>query len=118
MSQMDSEFSGNEEFRTPTTESNTWDNQSSDPDLSYILDQVIEFVADEVTTDSQAIATLLDVVESPQNISMSAKMAINAIQKSLMLCETINPTSSTITMPSTPPAYSSAVSEEIFFFRK
>lgn len=41
---------------------------------------------------------------------MNETMAINAIQKSLMLCETaVNPTSSTITIPSTPPAYSTAL---------
>jgi len=59
---------------------------------------------------SSAIANLLDV-EAPQNNALNEKMAINAIQKSLMLCETaVNPTSSTITIPGTPPAYSTAVS--------
>jgi len=58
---------------------------------------------------SSAIANLLDV-EAPQNNALNEKMAINAIQKSLMLCETaVNPTSSTITIPGTPPAYSTAV---------
>lgn len=110
MSQMDSEFAGGGEFRTPAAESNTWDNQSSDPDLSDILDQVIDFVPDEVITDSSTIANLLDVIEAPQNNPMNEKMAINAIQKSLMLCENaVNSTSSSITMPSTPPAYSTAV---------
>ncbi|CAD6227526.1 GSCOCG00001209001-RA-CDS [Cotesia congregata] len=110
MSPMDSEFAGGGDFRTPVTESNTWDNQSSDPALSELLDQVIEFVPDEVITDSSAIVSLLDVIEQPQNNSMNEKMAINAIQKSLMLCESaVNSTSSTITMPSTPPAYSSAL---------
>ena len=61
--------------------------------------------------DSSAIANLLDVIEAPQNNALNEKMAINAIQKSLMLCETaVNPTSSTITIPGTPPAYSTAVS--------
>ncbi|XP_044595968.1 nuclear receptor coactivator 3 isoform X5 [Cotesia glomerata] len=121
MSPMDSEFAGggggggggggsSGDFRTPVTESNTWDNQSSDPALSELLDQVIEFVPDEVITDSSTIASLLDVIEQPQNNPMNEKMAINAIQKSLMLCESaVNSTSSTITMPSTPPAYSSAL---------
>lgn len=61
--------------------------------------------------DSSAIANLLDAIEAPQNNALNEKMAINAIQKSLMLCETaVNPTSSTITIPGTPPAYSTAVS--------
>lgn len=61
--------------------------------------------------DSSAIANLLDVIEAPQNNAMNEKMAINAIQNALMSYETaVNPTSSTITMPGTPPAYSTAVS--------
>lgn len=54
---------------------------------------------------------LLDVIEVPQNNAMNETMAIDAIQKTLMLCETaVNSTSSSITMPGTPPAYSTAVS--------
>ena len=50
---------------------------------------------------------MLDVVEAQRN----EKLAINAIQESLMQIETaVNPTSSNITMPGTPPAYSTAVS--------
>ncbi|XP_008555472.1 nuclear receptor coactivator 3 isoform X4 [Microplitis demolitor] len=123
MSPMDTEFTGGGggggsgggggnggDFRTPISESNPWDNQSSDPALSEILDQVMEFVPDEVMVDPSTMANLLlDSVEPP-NDPMKEKMAINAIQKSLMLCESaVNPTSSTITMPSTPPAYSSAL---------
>ncbi|XP_043275325.1 nuclear receptor coactivator 2-like isoform X9 [Venturia canescens] len=114
MGQMDTEFSGSGDYRPAGMDPNSWDNQSSDPDLSDILDQVIEFVPDEAIaglasrlTESSAIANLLDAIESPP---MNEKMAINAIQKSLMLCETaVNPTSSTITMPGTPPAYSTAL---------
>lgn len=47
MSQMDSEFSGSGEYPQTSTDPTSWDNQSSDPDLSDILDQVIEFVPDE-----------------------------------------------------------------------
>jgi len=54
---------------------------------------------------------LLDVIEAPENNVMNETMAINAIQKTLMLCESVvNSTSSSITMSGTPPAYSTAVS--------
>jgi hypothetical protein len=50
---------------------------------------------------------LLDAVEAQRN----EKLAINAIQESLMQIETaVNPTSSNLTMPGTPPAYATAVS--------
>lgn len=53
----------------------------------------------------------LDVIEVPENNAMNETMAINAIQKTLMLCESVvNSTSSSITMSSTPSAYSTAVS--------
>lgn len=45
MAQMDTEFSG--DYRSAGLDPNSWDNQSSDPDLSDILDQVIEFVPDD-----------------------------------------------------------------------
>lgn len=97
---------------TSSTE-NSWDIQSSsDPLLSDILDQVIDIVPD---ADSSAIMHLLDAMESPQNNNfqqvMNEKMAINAIQKSLMLCESAvkSPSSPTISMPGTPPAYSATV---------
>ncbi|XP_076378438.1 uncharacterized protein LOC117223279 isoform X9 [Megalopta genalis] len=112
--QMDSEFTGSGEHHQTNTDPSGWDNQSSDPDLSDILDQVIEFVPDEAITDSSAIANLLDVIETPQNNVLNEKMAISAIQKSLMLCETaVNPTSSTITIPGTPPAYSTALTTPV-----
>ncbi|XP_072762171.1 uncharacterized protein [Anoplolepis gracilipes] len=110
----ESEFPGSREYRqTPSnTDPTTWDNQSSDPDLSEILDQVIDFVPDEPSADTSPIANLLNPLiplEAPSNV-MNEKMAINAIQESLMLCENaVNPTSSTITMPGTPPAYSTAL---------
>lgn len=47
MGQMDSEFTGSGEYHQASTDPSSWDNQSSDPDLSDILDQVIEFVPDE-----------------------------------------------------------------------
>ncbi|KAK9510692.1 hypothetical protein O3M35_005428 [Rhynocoris fuscipes] len=73
----------------------TWDNQSSDPVLSDLLDQVIEIVP-EAITDSPALMNMINSAESPSSAGqsgqfqqdLSEKMAINAIQKSLMLCET------------------------------
>lgn len=60
---------------------------------------------------STGISNLLDTGETPPNNAMNEKMAINAIQNALMSYEsTVNSTSSTITMPGTPPAYSTAVS--------
>lgn len=44
---MNSEFAPSGEYRPSGTDPNAWDNQSSDPDLSDILDQVIDFVPDE-----------------------------------------------------------------------
>jgi len=46
MGSIESEFPGSGEYRQTSTDP-IWDNQSSDPDLSDILDQVIEFVPDE-----------------------------------------------------------------------
>lgn len=60
----------------------------------------------DVDLDNSAIDSLLDAVQAQRN----EKLAINAIQESLMQIETaVNPTSSNITMPGTPPAYSTAV---------
>lgn len=58
MGQMDSEFTSSGEYRQTTTDLNTWDNQSSDPDLSDILDQVIEFVPDEAITGIELIVVV------------------------------------------------------------
>ena len=58
---------------------------------------------------------MMSVAEVPRNNVVNETMAINAIQKSLMLIEAehyqaeVNSTSSSITMPGTPPAYSTAV---------
>ncbi|XP_073987939.1 basic helix-loop-helix family member taiman isoform X5 [Rhodnius prolixus] len=78
-----------------------WDNQSSDPVLSDLLDQVIEIVPDAIT-DSPALMNMINSAESPSSVGQSGqfhqdlkeKMAIDAIQESLMLCETAvkNPT--------------------------
>lgn len=101
----------------PNSTENAWDIHSSDPLLSDILDQVIDIVPDAVISDSNAIMNLLDAIESPQNNNnfqqaMNEKMAINAIQKSLMQCETAvkSPSSPTISLAGTPPAYSTTVS--------
>lgn len=58
MGQMDSEFTSSGEYRQTSTDLNTWDNQSSDPDLSDILDQVIEFVPDEAITGIELIVVV------------------------------------------------------------
>ncbi|KAB0798164.1 hypothetical protein PPYR_09157 [Photinus pyralis] len=97
-----------------------WDMQSSDPLLSDILDQVIDIVPDAVMTNNNSdLLHLLETIDAQQNNyqqreALSEKMAINIIQKSLMQCETVvvnkqqSPSSPTISMPGTPPAYSSA----------
>lgn len=61
--------------------------------------------------DSSPISKIIDA-EASQNPSMKKETVINAIQKVLMReCESdVNSTSSTITIPGTPPAYSTAVS--------
>lgn len=75
----------------------TWDSASSDPVLSDILDQVIEIVPD-VNTDAPALMNMINSLEAETQQSvqqqfasqqefLNEKMAINAIQKSLMLCE-------------------------------
>ncbi|XP_046737417.1 nuclear receptor coactivator 1 isoform X8 [Diprion similis] len=96
--------------RSVQVEQNWLETSGSDPILSDLLDQVIDIVPDTIT-DPTAIINLLDIIESPQNNAVDEKIAaINAIHKSLILCETVvNPTSSTITMPGTPPAYSTAL---------
>lgn len=66
-------------------------------------------------SDSATLLNILDVMEpSPNNTSsfqhdISERMAISAIQKSLMQCETVvkSPSSPTIPLPGTPPAYTS-----------
>lgn len=103
---------------------NSWNAQSSDPYLSDLLDEVIDIVPDAVMTDNTTIMNLLEAIESPQNTNnlqaaMNEKaMAINAIQKSLMQCESAvkspsSPTIPSISLPGTPPAYSAAVSTTV-----
>ena len=41
---MEPEYTNTGDYRQSGTDPNSWDNQSSDPDLSEILDQVIDFV--------------------------------------------------------------------------
>lgn len=101
---------------TSSTDTTMWDPQTPDPLLSQILEQVIDFVPENVTNNSEIF--LLNSIDSQQTISsnfqtreaMSEKMAINIIEKSLMQCESAvkSPSSPTITLPGTPPAYSSA----------
>ncbi|XP_074027030.1 basic helix-loop-helix family member taiman isoform X4 [Leptinotarsa decemlineata] len=94
-----------------STENNNlgWDNNnvhtSADPLLSELLDQVIDFVPED-------IMHLLDGAgnQPPLNYHpMNEAVAINNIQKSLMLCESaVKSPLSPISMPATPPAYSAA----------
>ncbi|XP_008193624.1 nuclear receptor coactivator 2 isoform X3 [Tribolium castaneum] len=83
-------------------------NNSNDPLLSDILDQVMDIVPDEVGRTFSA-----GEGQQPNNFhpnELSEKMAINIIQKSLMQCESVvkSPSSPTITLPGTPPAYTPA----------
>lgn len=106
---------GTVSYSSPATSSTDqlWDMQtSSDALLSDILDQVIDIVPEDNNAD---ILNLLESIETSQNNNsfqqpISEKMAINIIQKSLMQCESVvkSPSSPTVTMPGTPPAYSSA----------
>lgn len=47
MGTTESEFTGSGEYHQTSTDPTTWDNPASDPDLSEILDQVIDFVPDQ-----------------------------------------------------------------------
>lgn len=47
MGTTESEFAGSGEYHQTNTDPTTWDNPASDPDLSEILDQVIDFVPDQ-----------------------------------------------------------------------
>lgn len=112
---------GMEQFQSSASSStdNSWNAQSSDPYLSDLLDEVIDIVPDAVVADT-AIMGILEAIESHQNSNLQnamqeKAMAINAIQKSLMQCETAvkspsSPTIPSISLPGTPPAYSAAVS--------
>ncbi|XP_069691710.1 nuclear receptor coactivator 2-like isoform X3 [Periplaneta americana] len=92
-----------------------WDGQSSDPVLSEILDQVIDIVPESIITDNATILNILDAIDtSPSSASgfhdLNAKKAISEIQKSLMQCEQTvvkGLSSPTISLPGTPPAYTS-----------
>lgn len=70
----------------------------------------LNFKCNEISDSSETTNDLLSVAEVPHDIVVNETMAINAIQKSLMLIEAkVNSTSSSITIPGTPPAYSTAV---------
>ncbi|XP_043475470.1 uncharacterized protein LOC122507030 isoform X10 [Leptopilina heterotoma] len=109
--QIDSEFISGGEYRQPNTDPNVWNNQSTDPDLNDILEQFVDFTSNQTNEDSSETTNdLLSVAEVPHDIVVNETMAINAIQKSLMLIEAkVNSTSSSITIPGTPPAYSTAL---------
>jgi hypothetical protein len=53
MATIESEFANSGEYRQTNTDPTTWDTQSSDPVLSDILDQVIEFVPDDGNYNKQ-----------------------------------------------------------------
>lgn len=51
MGPIESEFAGSGEYRQTSTDPTSWgDNQSSDPDLSEILDQVIDTLPEDAIT--------------------------------------------------------------------
>ncbi|XP_044752396.1 nuclear receptor coactivator 2 isoform X4 [Coccinella septempunctata] len=78
---------------------------SNDPDLSEILDQVMDIVPDSI----MQILELDPQHNSYQNSEISEKMAINIIQNSLMQMESLmkKPASPNVSISGTPPAYSS-----------
>lgn len=45
---MEADFLGNRDYRQPGNDYMGWDLQSSDPDLSEILDQVIDIVPESI----------------------------------------------------------------------
>lgn len=89
-------------------DSNSLTNQmqlSNDPLLSAILDQVIDIVP----------ANLLEPTGTDLQ-TQTETMAIEVIQKSLMQYESVVKSTSSLTMPGTPPAYTTAtVSIKLLF---
>lgn len=98
---------------TSTTDNtcSVWENNNNkgmtaDPDLSDILDTVLDFVP-----DGNALLQLdSNEGQHPTNCSQLSEMAaIKTIQDSLMLCEKAVP-SPNVSLPARPPAYNSNVS--------
>ncbi|XP_063983440.1 nuclear receptor coactivator 2 isoform X2 [Diachasmimorpha longicaudata] len=114
MGQMDSEFASSGDF-TGNDASNTWNNQTNDRTPDDILDLVINLDPEGKPipiNESTISQNMLNAIEIPQNNLQSVdKEAIDTIQKFLMGYENekANATSSTLTMSSTPPAYSTAL---------
>lgn len=83
--------------------------QSADPELSVILDQVIDNIPDEFM---QILDTADGAPTNSVHQTLSETMAINMIQRNLMQCESVvkSPVSPTISLPNTPPAYTASVS--------
>lgn len=85
-------------------------------DVITEFDRICEWL---FVTDNATIMNILDVMEPASNNAtgfqhdMNKKMAIREIQKSLMQCETVvkSPSSPTISLPGTPPAYTSSMSQ-------
>ncbi|XP_049822907.1 nuclear receptor coactivator 1 isoform X2 [Aethina tumida] len=108
-------------FTSPATSStdnnNTWDNnnvQSADPELSVILDQVIDNIPDEFM---QILDTADGAPTNSVHQTLSETMAINMIQRNLMQCESVvkSPVSPTISLPNTPPAYTASLNNQSGF---
>lgn len=97
-----------------TDTGNMWEMQNSDSQqLSEILDAVIDIVPDGSNTELLHILEMIETSEANNSFPqpLTEKMAINIIQRSLMQCETAvkSPSSPTVSIPGTPPAYSTSV---------
>ncbi|XP_011314161.1 nuclear receptor coactivator 2 isoform X5 [Fopius arisanus] len=114
LGQMDSEFASSGEF-AGNDSLNAWNNQTNDRTPDDILDLVINLDPEGKPipiNESTISQNMLNAIEIPQNSLQSVdKEAIDTIQKFLMGYENekASATSSTLTMSSTPPAYSTAL---------
>lgn len=88
-----------------------WDNNftmSNDPVLSDILDEVIDIVPDSIMQLLEPTGTDLHTQGNNIQARLSETMAIEVIQKSLMQYESVVKSTSSLSMPGTPPAYTTA----------
>lgn len=93
-----------------------WDNNnlanqmqlSNDPLLSDILDQVIDIVPDDIMHLLEPTGADLQTQGNNFQARLTETMAIEVIQKSLMQYESVVKSTASLTMPGTPPAYSTA----------
>lgn len=109
---------------TSSTTSNTalennnlglWDNNltnqiplPNDPLLSDILDQVIDIVPDDIINLLGPTGAELQMQGNNLQARLTETMAIEVIQQSLMQYETVVKSTAALSMPGTPPAYSTA----------